>query len=114
MPLTYTAEEVINNAAGNLGEWVPGEALGAAEHDVISAALDAVLAEISKIVAINDRDEVPAFLFEVVSSMTAAFAAAQFSNTPLDYTTTIYPLEQRLRYLVAQSPTYETLKAYYF
>lgn len=114
MPLTYTAEQVILNAAGNLGEWVPGESLGAPEHDVISAALDAVLAEISKIVSINDRDEVPANLFEVISSMTSAFAAAQFANTPLDYTQTIYPLEQRLRYLVAQSPTYETLQSYYF
>jgi hypothetical protein len=114
MPLTYTSEQVINKAAGDLGKWVAGEALGSVEHDTISDALDAVLAEVSKIIAINDRDEVPAFVYECISSMVAAFAASSFSNTPLDYTGMIYPLEQRLRYLVAQSPTYEILPSYYF
>jgi hypothetical protein len=46
--------------------------------------------------------------------MTAVFAAASFSNIPLDYTAIIVPLEQRLRYLVAQSPTYEPVQAYFF
>ena len=114
MPLTYTAEQVINNAAGNLGKWVSGEALGAVEHDTISDALDAVLAEVSKIIAINDRDEIPAFVFEVISNLTGEFAAAQFSNSKLDYQNVIYPYEQRLRYLVAQAPTYEIAANYYF
>jgi hypothetical protein len=114
MPLTYTSEQVINNAAGNLGKWVPGEALGAVEHDTISDALDAVLSEISKIIAINDRDEIPDFTFEVISNLTGVFAAASFSNTQLDYDNQVLPLERRLRYLVAQSPTYEPLRSYYF
>lgn len=114
MPLTYTSEQVINNAAGNLGKWVPGEALGAVEHDTISAALDAVLSEVSKIIAINDRDEIPDFCFEVISNMTGMFAAASFSNTNLDYDTQILPYERRLRYLVAQAPTYEIASNYYF
>lgn len=114
MPDTYTAEQVINKAAGDLGKWVPGEALGAVEHDTLSEALDAVLTEIAKIIAITDRDEIPAIAYEVVSSMTAAFAASAFSNVPLDYATTIDPLERRLRYLIAQTPTYEVLRTNYF
>jgi hypothetical protein len=114
MPLTYTAEQAINKAAGDLGKWVPGEALGAVEHDTLSDALDNVLSEISKIIAINDRDEIPAIAYECVASMTAAFAASSFSNTAIDYTGVIQPLEARLRYLIAQTPTYEPLAAYYF
>ena len=114
MPLTYTSEQVINNSAANLGKWVPGEALGSVEHDTISASLDAVLSEVSKIIALNDRDEIPDFAFEVISNMTTAFAAASFSNIPLDYDTMIAPLERRLRYLVAQAPTYEIQPNYYF
>jgi hypothetical protein len=114
MPLTYTSAQCINKAAGDLGKWVPGEALGPVEESTISDALDAVLAEVGKIIAITDRDEIPDFCYEVIASMTAAFAASSFSNVPLDYTQTIAPLEARLRYLVAQSPTYEPLAAYYF
>jgi len=111
---TFTAEQVINKAAGDLGKYVPGEALGSVEHDTISDAYDNVIAEISKIIAITDRDECPAVAYEVVASMTAAFAASSFSNTAIDYTAIIEPLERRLRYLIAQSPTYEPLQAYYF
>jgi hypothetical protein len=114
MPLTYTAEQVINSAAADLGKWVPGEALGAVEHNTLSDAYDNVLSEVSKIIAINDRDEVPAVAFSVITTMTAAFAAAAFSNTPVNYIDIIQPLEQRLRYLIAQTPTYEPLVAYYF
>jgi hypothetical protein len=114
MPLTYTSEQVINSAAADLGKWVSGEALGAVEHDTLSDALDAALAEVGKIIALNDRDEIPAFAFQCIASMTAAFAAAAFSNVQVDYPTMIAPLEQRLRYLVAQSPTYEILRSYYF
>jgi hypothetical protein len=114
MPLTYTSEQVINKAAGDLGKWVPGEALGSVEHDTLSDALDAVIAETAKIIAISDRDQIPAFVYECFSSMVAAYASSSFSNVPLDYTGQIAPLEQRLRYLVAQSPTYEPVQAYFF
>lgn len=114
MPSTYTSEQVINSAAADLGKWVPGEALGSVEHDTISGALDAVLAEISKIIAISDRDEIPAFCFAVISAMTAVFAGAAFANQTIDYPTMVEPYEKRLRYLIAQSPTYEPLQANYF
>ena len=54
--ITYTAEQAINQAAADVGRYVPGEALGAPEHEILSMALDKVLAEVSKIIAINDRD----------------------------------------------------------
>jgi hypothetical protein len=114
MPLTYTSEQIINKAAGDLGKWVPGEALGAVEHDTISEALDVVLAEVSKIIAINDRDTIPAFVYECIGSMVSVHASSSFSNVKLNYDTDIAPLEQRLRYLVAQTPTYEPVQAYYF
>jgi hypothetical protein len=113
MPLTYTSEQVINKAASDLGKWVPGEALGSVEHDLISDRLDNVLEEISKIIAIADRDAIPAVAFESVSLLTAIFAASEFSNTPVDLTA-VERVEQRLRYLIAQTPTYEPLAAYYF
>jgi hypothetical protein len=114
MPLTYTSEQVINKAAGDLGKWVPGEALGSVEHDTLSDALDAVIQETSKIINISDRDQIPGFVYECFSSMVAAYASSSFSNVPLDYTSQIASLEQRLRYLVAQAPTYEPVQAYFF
>ena len=111
--ITYTAEDVINKAAADLGRYVPGEALGSVEHDTINLAYQVVLSEISKIVAINDPDEVPGDLFEVVSLLTSVFAGSAFANEPVDYNR-VRDIEQRLRYLVAQTPTYETLPVLYF
>lgn len=111
---TYSSEQVINKAAGDLGKWVPGEALGEVEYATLSDSLDAVLAEIGKIIAISDRDEVPDFAYETVSSMVAAYAASSFSGAPLDYANVVFPLEQRLRYLVAQAPSYQILRSNYF
>lgn len=113
MPLTYTAEQVINKAAGDLGKYVPGEALGPIEHQVISDALDAVIDEIAKILSIPDRDAVPSFAFESVSILTAMFAGSTFSSAPVNYDA-VERVEQRLRYLIAQTPTYEPLKVFYF
>ena len=55
MPLTHTSDELINRAAAILGKFVPGEALGAVEHDTISRCIDDVLAEIAKIVGDGPR-----------------------------------------------------------
>ena len=111
--ITYTSEQAINKAAADLGRYVPGEALGAVEHDTLSLALDRVLAEISKIIAIIDRDDIPVVAFECVSELTAMFAASEFSNIPYDKKR-VEAVEQRLRYLVSQQPTYEPVNAYYF
>ena len=113
MPLTYTAEQAINKAASDLGKYVPGEALGQVEHDIISDRLDNVLEEISKIIAITDRDEIPAVAFESVAVLTALFAGSEFSSTPIDWQA-VATVESRLRYLIAQSPTYEILRTVYF
>lgn len=112
MPLTHTSEEAINQVAALLGKFVPGEALGAVEHDTINASLDNVLAELSKIVAV-DKEQIPNIYFETICRQVAVYAAAMFSNIPKDMGE-VMTNEQRLRYLVAQSPTYEILAANYF
>ena len=113
MSLTYTSDELVNKAAAILGKYVPGEALGSVEHDTIDRCIDSVLEEIAKIVVISDRDAIPNILFETIARLVAVYAAAEFSNqqAPL---TDIEQHEQRLRYLVAQTPTYEILQTNYF
>lgn len=111
--LTHTSDDLINKAAAILGKYVPGEALGAIEHDTIDRCIDDVLEEVSKIVIVADRDEIPNILFETIARLVALYAAASFSNAPppLD---AINEHEMRLRYLVAQTPTYEVLRSNYF
>jgi hypothetical protein len=113
MPLTYTAKDAIYKAASDLGIVVSGEALGAVEYDAISDHLDNVLDELSKIIAISDRDAIPAIAFESVSSMTSLFAGSDFSQAPMNHDERDR-IEARLRYLVAQTPTYEILHTVYF
>ena len=112
MALTHSADELVNRTAALLGKYVPGEALGAVEHDTIDRCLGDVLAEISKIVEV-DRTQIPNMYFETVARLCAIYAAADFSNQPLDLNA-VFQHEQRLRYLVAQSPTYEVLEGNYF
>ena len=108
MALSHTSAELVNKAAAILGKFVPGEALGAVEYDTIDACIDDVLTEISKIVVIADRDDIPNLVFETVARLVAIYAAAEFSNTPPDLTA-VDQHEMRLRYLISQSPTYEVL-----
>jgi hypothetical protein len=110
---TYTSDQLINKAASILGKFVPGEALGSVEHDTIDGCIDDVLNEISKIVVVGDRDEIPSLLFETIARLVAIYAAAEFSNTPPDLAV-VDQHEMRLRYLVAQTPTFETLRTNYF
>ena len=112
MSLAHTSAELINRTAAILGKFVPGEALGSIENDTISRCLDDVLAEISKIVVI-DRESIPNAYFETASRLVAIYAAADFSNQPLDLGA-VEQHEQRLRYLIAQTPTYEVLATNFF
>jgi hypothetical protein len=48
-----------------------------------------------------------------VCRLVAIYAVSDFSGAPLS-TDAVRDLEQRLRYLVAQSPTYEILAVNYF
>lgn len=113
MAQAHTTEQLINRAAALLGKYVPGEALGAVEHDTIDQSIDDVLTEIEKIVSVPDRNEIPNMYFETISRMVAIYSAAAFSNTPLDLAA-MQQHEMRLRYLVANSPTFEILKTNYF
>ena len=112
MPLYHTSEELINRTAALLGKFVPGEALGAIEHDTIDRCIDNVLAEMSKIVVV-DKEQVPNIYFETAARLCAIYAAADFSNQPLDLGA-IAQHERRLNYLVSQMPTYEVLQTDYF
>jgi hypothetical protein len=113
MALSHTSEQLINRTAALLGKYVPGEALGAVEHDTIDRCIDDVLSEIAKIVVIPDRDDIPNLYFETVARILAIYAAADFSNQPLDLAA-VAQHEARLRYLIASVPTYEILKSDYF
>jgi hypothetical protein len=113
MPLSHTADELINKAAAILGRYVPGEALGSVEHDTIDRCIDDVLEEIGKIITIVDRNEIPNLLFETVARLVAIYAAAEFSNQQPDLAL-IEQHERRLRYLISQTPTYEVLTTVYF
>jgi hypothetical protein len=112
MALTHTSEEAINRTAALLGKYVPGEALGPIEHDTIDRCIDDVLAETAKIVVI-DREQIPNIYFETICRLISIYSAADFSNQPLDLGA-VEGHEQRLRYLVSQSPTYEILATNYF
>jgi hypothetical protein len=112
MALFHTSEELINRTAALLGKFVPGEALGAIEHDTIDRCIDDVLAEMSKIVVV-DKEQVPNLYFETAARLCAIYAAADFSNQPLDLGA-IAQHERRLYYLVSQTPTYEVLRTEYF
>jgi hypothetical protein len=112
MALFHTSEELINRTAALLGKFVPGEALGAVEHDTIDRCIDNVLAEMSKIVVV-DKEQVPNIYFETAARLCAIYAAADFSNQPLDLQA-VKQHEIRLNYLVSQMPTYEVLRTDYF
>jgi hypothetical protein len=112
MSIYHTSEELINRTAALLGRFVPGEALGSVEHDTIDRCIDSVLAELAKIVSI-DREQIPDAYFETTGRICAIYAAADFSNQPLDLRA-VDQHEQRLHYLVSQTPTYETLAGNYF
>jgi hypothetical protein len=112
MSIYHTSEELINETASLLGKYVPGEALGAIEHDTIDRCIDSVLAEIGKIVFI-DREQIPNIYFETAARICAIYAAARFSNQPLDLQA-VAQHERRLYYLVSQMPTYEVLRTEYF
>jgi hypothetical protein len=113
MALSHSSEELINKAAAILGKFVPGEALGAVEHDTINGCIDDVLMELSRIVAIPDRDDIANLYFETVARILAIYAAAEFSNQPLDLNA-VRDHEMRLRELIAVTPTYEILRTNYF
>jgi hypothetical protein len=111
--LSHTSEELINKAAAILGKFVPGEALGAVEHDTIDGCIDDVLTEIARIVVVPDRDDIPNLLFETIARLVAIYAAAEFSSQQPDLTV-IEQHEQRLRHLIATTPTYEILRTVFF
>lgn len=108
-----TADNLVYEVAGILGKAVVGEALGQIEYDTIDGNIDPVLAEISSITYVGDRDSIPDELFQTIARLVAIHSAAKFSNAPVDLVA-VQQHEQRLRYLAARAVTYEPLRADYF
>jgi hypothetical protein len=110
---TKTADNLIYKAASILGKAVAGEALGAVEYQTIDNCVDDVLEEISEIVYIGDRDEIPRKYFLTIARLLAINAAAEFAGTEPD-PDQITKQESRLRFLVARDPSYQTMQGHYF
>lgn len=111
--MSKTADDVVNEAAAILGKYVPGEALGAVEHDTIDGCIDPVLAEVSRIVYIGDRNDIPDEYFQTIARLVAIHAAAKFSNAPVDLAT-IAQHEGRLRYLSTTSKPHKPVRVSFF
>lgn len=111
--MTKTADNLVYEVAALLGKAVAGESLGQPEYKTIDGNIDPVLAEIQDIVYVGDRNEIEDKFFQTIARLVAVHSAAKFSNVPVDLAT-VAQHEQRLRYLAAQSPTYQVLKAEYF
>lgn len=111
--MAKTADNLVYEVAGILGISVAGEALGDVEYQTIDSNINPVLAEISGITYIGDRDDIPDNLFQTIARLVAVHSASKFSGTSLDLAA-IQQHEQRLRYLVASSPTRRPLQVDYF
>lgn len=111
--MSKTADNLVYEVAGILGISVAGEAIGAVEYTTIDGNIDPVLAEISDIAYIGDRDDIPDRYFQTIARLVAVHSAAKFSNAPVEMAQ-IKVHEDRLRELASNTPTYETLKTEYF
>ena len=111
--MAKTAENLVYEVAAILGKSVVGEALGQPEYDTIDGNIDPVLAEIESIVYVGDRDEIEDKYFQTIARLVAVHSAAKFSNVPVDLVE-VAKHEQRLKYLVAQAPTYQIAQGSYF
>lgn len=111
--MSKTSDDLINEAAAILGKYVPGEALGAVEHDTIDGCIDPVLAEIARIIYIGDRDDIPDEYFQTIARLVAVHAAAKFSNAPVDLAT-VGQHEARLRYLATSNNPHRPVRVDFF
>lgn len=110
---TKTADELVYKAASILGKSIAGESLGAVEYQTIDGCVDDVLDEISEIVYIGDRDEIPRRYFLTIARLLAINAAAEFAGAEPN-PDQITKQETRLRFLVAREPTYQVQEGHYF
>lgn len=111
--MSKTADNLVYEVAGILGISVAGEAIGSVEYTTIDGNIDPVLAEISDIAYIGDRDDIPDRYFQTIARLVAVHSAAKFSNAPVDLAL-VRQHETRLRSLAAGAGSAETLKAVYY
>lgn len=110
---TKNADNLVYKAASILGKAIAGESLGSVEYQTIDACIDDVLDEISEIVYIGDRDEIPVRYFQTIARLIAIHAAAEFAGAPVDMEQ-VTKHESRLRFLAANEPTYQVQAGHYF
>lgn len=106
--MSKTTENLVYEVAGLLGISVAGEALGSVEYATIDGNIDPVLAEVSDITYVGDRDDIPDRYFQTIARLVAVHSAAKFSNSPVDLDA-VRQHEDRLRYLAAQGRGRRTL-----
>lgn len=111
--MSKTSEDLILKVASILGKRVVGEALGQPEHETINENIDPVLEEISDIVYVGDRDDIPDRYFYTIARLVAVHSASDFSSTDVDLDQ-VTKHENRLRVLAASQPTYQATKAVYY
>lgn len=107
--MSKTADNLVYEAAALLGIVVAGEALGDVEYTTIDGNIDPVLAEISNIVYVGNRDEIDDRLFQTIARLVAVHSAAKFSNAPVDLAA-VRQHEDRLQYLAANGRNRRTLR----
>lgn len=104
-----TADDLIYEAASILGKAVAGESIGSVEYETINPCLDRVLSEVSNLVYIGDRDDIPDRYFQTIARLVAIHAAAKFANAPVDLSA-VREHEDRLQYLASGGRSRRTLR----
>jgi len=110
--MSKTADNLVYEVGGILGYAVPGEALQAIEYDLINGQIDPVLAEISDIVYVGDRDDIPDRYFKTIAQLVALHAQAKFGNTEVS-PDDLVRVEARLRQLASSRFAYSPVKIEY-
>lgn len=107
--MSKTADNLVYEVAALLGIAVAGEALGQVEYTTIDNNIDPVLAEISNIAYVGDRNDIDDRLFQTIARLVAVHSAAKFSNAPVDLAA-VRQHEDRLQYLAAGGRIRRTLQ----
>lgn len=112
--MAYTADQVISEAAGDIGAVLPGESLAPEDYDKIDKKYTALIGLLSGLdVYISDRDSIDDALFLPVTRMLGNIAGSPVVGAPLNDPAWDRDLKL-LQRLTANKPTYETLKTQYF
>lgn len=111
--MSKTADNLVYEVGSLLGKAVAGETLGDVEYTTIDGSIDPVLAEVSRIVYIGDRDDIPDEFFQTIARLVAVHSAAKFANATVDLEE-VAKHEARLRSLATNSRPYQPVRMSFF